>query len=693
MRLDEAGTVGFTVTVGQLLAEKALWIPSLDVYVTAGDRPVPLAEHLASLEARKGQRMLDRLRAEPEATLAQYTARWEDMGHPAYSNPQPRGPGHIVGLAWDSAIHKFGVDRGAGVWSDEGNPDKVRFWFAFGELGKGVGSTWKSQRLADGLPLLTTTFEEDGVRYEVEQFAYPLNGPPSERRGDVPMVLLQQLTIRELRGTARELPVSMTHRRQLPPYFDGTVVSERKGEALLFRERGRGGVLLSVEGVAGPYRGAAPPTTRRRRSGSTPPRSSTCRPTARARSWSSCRRRMVPGDQVATLTAIDYAAARAATIDYWSKILARGAQFRVPEPVVNDLFRASLWHALRLPRRHGGTGDDVRIDLPYSNFAYSQVGTPWPVNQAVYVDYMLYGLRGYHAIASEELQAQFRNNQEADGHVSGYANWHVYTPAMLYAVAQNYLLSQDRAASIGCCRSRSTAMDWCLSQLERSARAGGDAGGLVRGPLNDLTGQGVWAFNQAYLFAGLDLFGRALERHGHARAAEARAAAARFRDRDRAGFRGSQRPFAAGPATRRHLGALRACRSADATAIARSVVRHRRGHRRGASAASQGAARDRCTGRCAAQRPRGQPLLQRAGALPTSRSTTSTRPPTCCATSPKRWCARSTATSPARSATQRSNRWNTAGRTASTSDRRAPTARGSSSTATCSSASETTTPW
>ena len=63
------------------------------------------------------------------------------MGNPAYSNPQPRGPGHIVGLTWDSAIHKFGIDRGAGVWSDEGNPDKVRFWFAFGELGKGVGST------------------------------------------------------------------------------------------------------------------------------------------------------------------------------------------------------------------------------------------------------------------------------------------------------------------------------------------------------------------------------------------------------------------------------------------------------------------------------------------------------------------------------------------------------------------------
>lgn len=32
----------------------------------------------------------------------------------------------------------------------------------------------------------------------------------------------------------------------------------------------------------------------------------------------------------------------------------------------------------------------MKVDLPYSNFAYDQTGTPWPINQAVYVDYMLF---------------------------------------------------------------------------------------------------------------------------------------------------------------------------------------------------------------------------------------------------------------------------------------------------------------
>ena len=283
-------------------------------------------------------------------------------------------------------------------------------------------------------------------------------------------------------------------------------------------------------------RGTAPRTISSSRSGSTRRSSWTSPRTARGRFVVKLPSPLVPDAEVATLTAIDYRKARTATTEFWSKLLARGAQFRVPEQAVNDLFRANLWHALRLPRRHGGAEPNVAIDLPYSNFAYGQTGTPWPVNQAVYVDYMLHDLRGYHAISAEELEVQFRNNQEADGHVSGYANWLVYTPAMLYAVAQNYLLSRDRAAFERLLPPSLKALDWCLAQIGRASRGEGTARGLVRGPLNDLTGQGIWAFNQAYLFAGLDMFGRALERHGHTRANDARQVAGQMRESIVRGF-------------------------------------------------------------------------------------------------------------------------------------------------------------
>ena len=105
-----------------------------------------------------------------------------------------------------------------------------------------------------------------------------------------------------------------------------------------------------------------------------------------------------------------------------------------------------------------------------------------------------------------------------------------------YAMAQNYLLSRMAPRSRSCSpgAERDGLVPRAGGARRRTAKAPGS--GLVRGPLNDLTGQGVWAFNQAYLFAGLDLFGRALERHGHPRAGEARDAARAIREAIDRGF-------------------------------------------------------------------------------------------------------------------------------------------------------------
>ena len=519
--LNPEGTRGFTVTVDQLLEQRAMWIPSLDVYITAGSTPVAFNDHQKELTAFRGRRILERVRQEPEATYAEYTSRWEDLGNPAYVNPQQRGPGHVVCLTWDSAIPKFGIDRGAGVWNDYGNPDRFQFWFGFGDLAQGIQRAWKSQRLADGLPVITTVFEKDRVRYQVEQFAYPLNGPPAERRGDIAMVLFQKVKLTNLAGASRAVPLSMTHRRQFPKDLKFDVLAERRGKSFVFLESANRRTLFTVEGIEGQpgWSGTQDYQRDQRRIDAT----------IQVELPAKGSRQLVvklPSppvnpEEAATLEALDYASAREATVKFWSGYLERGAQFRAPEKIVNDLFRATLWHALRLPRRHG----DGHIDLPYSNFAYSQSGTPWPVNQAVYVDYMLYDLRGYHGVSAEELLAQFRNNQAPSGHVKGVANWGVYTPGMLYAVAQHYLLSGDRAALERLLPHALKALDWCLDQLREAAAHAGPAQGLVRAPLNDGTGDGIWAFNQAYMYAGLELFGRVLGEIGHERAGVARAAA------------------------------------------------------------------------------------------------------------------------------------------------------------------------
>ena len=66
--------------------------------------------------------------------------------------------------------------------------------------------------------------------------------------------------------------------------------------------------------------------------------------------------RRSPPTLLQQLAALDFAQARADTVQYWEDWLAQGAQFEVPEQAVNDLFRANLWHALMLPRLRGRHG-------------------------------------------------------------------------------------------------------------------------------------------------------------------------------------------------------------------------------------------------------------------------------------------------------------------------------------------------
>ncbi len=546
--LDPDRTRGCSLTIDQLLVHGVFWVPALDLYIAAGDQPASFEEHQQSLEPYRGRRVLDQVDAEPEATYEQYASRWEDMGSPAYVHKSQPAPGHVIALTWDSAIPKYGIDRGAGVWNDYGNPDRFRFWLDAGEYGLAIRDVWRGQQLQDGLPIVTTTLERGGVRYEIEQFAYPLDGPPPERRGDIPLVLMQKVKLTNLVGEPKSVPLAMTHRREFPTGTDinlsitDGVIEETRGGRVLFSVQGLGPEPLQLTShVEKP--GAEAGGTQRGRS---------AEPawTAVAEARSAIRLPaggslecivklpspvVLPQDR-AKLLALDYASARAETVRFWSDYVARGAQFRVPEKAVNDLFRTTLWHALRLPRRHGDAEPGVAIDLPYSNFAYSQQGTPWPVNQAIYVDYMLYDLRGYHAIAAEELLVMYRNNQEPSGRVGGFANWGVYTPSMLYAVAQHYLLSRDAAAFEQLLPPTLKALDWCLSEIRQAPQDAGAASGLVRAPLNDLTGDGVSAFNQAYFYAGLELLGRALRDHGHPRAQECLDAAQAFRQAVTRGF-------------------------------------------------------------------------------------------------------------------------------------------------------------
>ncbi len=119
-----------------------------------------------------------------------------------------------------------------------------------------------------------------------------------------------------------------------------------------------------------------------------------------------------------------------------------------------------------LPRHRTDEHGVDRIDLPYSNLAYGQYNADWPINQAVYVDYMIHGLRGYYSVPDEEFAAMYQKE-----------------PGVIVSP---------------------------LNDLTHDNRA--------------------WGFPNGYFVAGLDVFSRALASYGHPRAGEVRAVSEKMRE-------------------------------------------------------------------------------------------------------------------------------------------------------------------
>ena len=512
------GTQGFSLGLEQLARHRAMWLPEHDVFVTVADESAGFATHLASL---RGERVLDRIKREPEATRAEWTDKWADFGNPSQPHHGHEtnwlgAKGHLTGfVARHGSVYKFGVDRWGSLRPDLACVHKFRFDLLWPQC------RWMGQRIVNGSPVIITDLERDGQRFELEQFAAPLGATAPAKRGEIASVFFTKVRIK---GTG---PLRLGFRLATENKERHPELRELAGRWCVV-DRETDSVWLMIEPDADL-------TVQARASvaGDDPHLDFDCvGQLAEGQSRDIVLKLTAPvlaADSASQLAVLDFAHARTSIAQYWEDWLAPGVRFEVPEKTVNDLFRANLWHALVLPRHRTDENGVDRIDLPYSNFAYGQYNADWPINQAVYVDYMIHGLRGYFAVAEEEFTAMYHSQQQADGRVGGYANWGVYSPSMLYSIGRNFLLSGDRASFERLLPASLRALDWCLKEVDESQQDE-EAPGLIVAPLNDLThDERAWAFPNGYFVAGLDIFGRALATCGHPRAAEVQAVAEKMR--------------------------------------------------------------------------------------------------------------------------------------------------------------------
>jgi hypothetical protein len=515
-------TRGFSIGLEQLARHKAMWLPEHGAFVTLNSAPVDFRTHRRMLD---GERTLDRTRRSAEASLAEYTSRWEDIGNP----DQWKAPwqtrwlgteGHLIGtVARHGSLYKFGVDRWGNVRPDFASPHKFRWDVLWPE------SQWVGQRIVNGLPVIVTSLNRAGQTCEIEQFAAPLRDAPPAKSGEIASVFFSRLKFQGNGPMQVGFRLATENRDRHPEWreIDGRpcVVDRETGSVWLMIEPSPGITLTPRPAIADEKNPQIEfDAAGHLNAGNTEVLVFKLPSPALAQA------------EAGLLSSLDYAAAHHDTVAYWESWLDRGARFEVPEPAVNELFRANLWHALMLPRFR----EEGRIDLPYSNFAYGQSNADWPINQAVYVDYMLYGLRGYFEVAEEEFAAMFLSQQKPDGRISGYAEWGVYSPGMLYAIGQNFLLGQDRTFFERLLPSSLKTLHWCLTQVAQGQKAN-EAPGLIVAPLNDLTHEAkAWAFPNAYFVGGLEAFGQALATYGHPQADAALAAARQLRTKVESAF-------------------------------------------------------------------------------------------------------------------------------------------------------------
>lgn len=493
VQLNKEGTAGFTIGLLQLLEQGAMWLPEQDIFISLAENPVSFEEHLASL---KGRRILDRVKESPDASLSQFKALWEDIGDPvawniSWATTWLGIKGHLTVTAPShGSVYKFAVDRFGNVRPDFASPHKFRLDLSYGN------STWKSQQIENGLPLIITRLEKDGQLCEMEQFAAPF--------GNKEAVMFTKVRISGKAG-----PINFGIRLKSQPdsvqfqVINNTVIDKQTGNTWLMLEPGKGlSISGNEEGI-----------------------SVTGELTAGATKELILKLPSPAVNTTETLAALTYTTARKTTVQYWEDWMNKGASFKVPEEAVNNLYRANLWHALSLPRHTLDSTGALHMDLPYTNIGYGQKNAMWPINQAVYVDYMIYGLRGYEKVAQDEIAAMYKTQQQPDGRMAGNANWGVYSPGHLYAVAQNYLLTRDRKSFESLLPQSLKTLDWCLAQVAKANKSG-----LIAQPLNDLTtAKREWAFIQAYFGGGLETFGKALATYGHRRATVVQATAAKMK--------------------------------------------------------------------------------------------------------------------------------------------------------------------
>lgn len=516
----------FTVNVDDL-ERGPVYIPAFHAWAmdaSQGEfRPAPA----------KGPEIRSLIPKEPEQTYER-AAREIPPPDPWRNN---RGKPIYLPLAADSSWQKFAFEYGGNVFVRKRDTkamgkelERLRWegdqitW----RIGTGATPYYREDRrlklsLKDGwLPIVTQTWENDGLAYSEEAFATLLRGPlspyDSVRSEQTPAVLMIRITAVNNGAAARNAHVWLDIQPGEPLSIEG---------AKLY---GAGHRLRAMFGDTAP----SLDTNRVHAAFGVPPGSHA----------SIIVRLPFVSDLTAAdeseLSALEYDAQRTRTIAYWKSVVDPLARFSTPEPALNLFARVVPWHIRMSTTKDPASGLYM---VPAASYDY-KVFANEAAFQAQFLD-----AAGDAATAASYLEtflklqgsANFpglhRGMEDAIFHGARVNATYDYTahrygldhPVVLWTLAEHYLYTRDRSWLAHAWPHMQRAIAWI--ELQR-----GSTPNHLLPPchLEDNNDWASWFSINAFAWAAMDRTAEALEDAGYPDAARIRQAAGAFRKELRA---------------------------------------------------------------------------------------------------------------------------------------------------------------
>ncbi len=361
-------TRSFSVFVDDVLREGGIFVRDLGVFVSDADRnltsrdwtgPAGDVWRTGTVEetvARLPEQSFEQARAAMPAKPPRYAF----LGAPNLRQEIALEPRGDIVLHADS-LRSPGRDAAVAAWR---RWETLRYQFGTGEhpvMGSGDRRLVHRELEEGWLPVIRHTWSEDDFDWEQTSVAGPLAGQMEEFRaetGTEPLVLATRFQVRNSGSTRRVAWLWCELNHPLPLYIgaNGTLLLRRPSlgpnrAGLIpvrgaFQTRGRGDLDL---GILVPGAPGSP--------------NDELRASASPREALRYRVELAPGEvhaceffvpyiesldtaEAAALAALSFESMHRSVVAFWKSRVAEGMTLETPEPWLNNLFRANLWHVL-----------------------------------------------------------------------------------------------------------------------------------------------------------------------------------------------------------------------------------------------------------------------------------------------------------------------------------------------------------